>query len=68
MSAAERGDRDWLMLAARAGDDEWFAATGHCGGCGDDAEKCCGGCKGNCCLVCPERIATGEAEAGMRFT
>lgn len=45
-------------------DDATYSAKyGMCGGCGDDNEKCCGGCKESLCRRCPERMATGEVPA-----
>lgn len=52
-------------------DLEWFTATGNCGGCGDDADKChpgwpCGevpGFEHEVCDLCPTRVATGEIES-----
>lgn len=50
---------DLLRLASEGGDDEWFAETGHCGGCGDPADLCCGGCASGLCRTCSNRIAQG---------
>ena len=59
MSAGDEAFADIFRLP----DDAYSAKYGMCGGCGDDNEKCCGGCKESLCRRCPDRIATGEVPA-----
>lgn len=63
MSAAAEGG----VNAATCTDQEWFEATGHCGGCGDLIAECgCGGCIGDYCRRCPNRQAQGLDDGTSR--